>query len=57
LKERLAREVLRTHTAYRIIHKKFGVLTTLKMGHDNKIFIQDDNDALRKMLFYNPIGG
>ena len=48
LKDRLIREVKKTNIAYRIVHHKFGVLTTVKLGHDNSIFIQDFEDAQRR---------
>jgi len=47
LKQRLIYEVKKTHIAYRITHWKLGILTTIKWGHDKKVFIQDNEGALR----------
>jgi len=52
LKQRLTSEVKRTRVAYRIIHWKFGVLTTLKLGHDGKVFVDDNQQALRDFALY-----
>ncbi len=52
LKQRLIYEVKKTHTAYRIVHWKFGVLTTIKFGHDNKVFISENPEALRAFALY-----
>jgi len=37
-------------TAYRIIHHKLGVLYTIKLGHDKRIFIAKDSRAISKMF-------
>jgi len=52
LKQRLTAEVKRTRVAYRITHWKFGVLTTLKLGHDGKVFVADNQQALRDFALY-----
>ncbi|GAG63823.1 unnamed protein product [marine sediment metagenome] len=52
LKQRLTSEVKKTHIAYRITHWKFGVLTTIKLGHDNKIFVVDNQQALKDFALY-----
>lgn len=52
LKDRLTREVNNTNTAYRILHPKFGVLTTIKKGHDNLIFISENDDTLKRFALY-----
>jgi hypothetical protein len=52
LKDRLIREVKKTKIGYRIIHWKFGVLTTIKMGHDDIIWVGDHEDALRQFALY-----
>lgn len=52
LKQVIEREVQKTKIAYRIIHEKFGVLATIKMGHDNKLFIQEDLKALKEFALY-----
>ena len=48
LKDRLIREVRKTNIAYRILHHRFGVLTTIKMGHDDNIYIQENEDAQKR---------
>lgn len=48
LKDRLIRETKLTNTAYRILHPQFGVLTTVKLGHDNFIYISDNDDSLKR---------
>ena len=48
LKQRLIIEAKNTNTAYRIFHPKLGVLTTIKLGHDGKVFVSDNQLALRK---------
>ena len=52
LKDRIIREVKRTRTAYRITHWKFGVLVTVKMGHDGNIWVGEDKGALRRFALY-----
>lgn len=52
LKQRLTSEVKKTHTAYRITHWKFGVLTTIKLGHDGEVFIADNQQALRDFALF-----
>ena len=42
LKNRLAKETTETHVAHRILLNNMYVLTTVKWGHDQKIFIQDN---------------
>lgn len=41
LKSRLQAEVMKTGTAYRILHDKEGLLVTIKRGHDNKLFLKE----------------
>lgn len=41
LKSRLQAEVMRTGTAYRILHDEEGLIITIKRGHDNKLFLQE----------------
>lgn len=48
VKHTLMKEAKRSHIAYRITHWKLGVLTTIKFGHDGKIFVSDNLDQLRK---------
>ncbi len=52
LKQRLIYEVKNTKVAYRITHNKFGILCTLKWGHDKQLFIQDNQEALRAFALY-----
>ncbi len=52
LKKVIMREVLKTHIAYRITHWKFGVLTTIKMGHDSEVYVQDNKEALRGFALF-----
>ena len=52
LKQRLTSEVKKTHIAYRITHWKFGILTTIKFGHDNKVYVADNQGALRGFALY-----
>jgi len=52
LKQRLIYEVKRTEIAYRILHHKFGVLTTIKLGHKSGLFIQDNESALRAFALF-----
>ncbi len=52
LKKRLIYEVKKTHTAYRITHWKFGVLTTLKWGHDEELYIGDVLEALKAFALF-----
>ncbi|MDD4877318.1 MAG: hypothetical protein PHQ86_09405 [Dehalococcoidales bacterium] len=52
LRDRLIREVKKTQTAYRITHWKFGVLVTIKFGHDNSLWIGEHEDALRQFALY-----
>ena len=52
VKQRLIYEVKKTHTAYRITHWKFGVLTTIKYGHDGQLFIQDNSVSLRAFALF-----
>ncbi len=52
LKQRLIHEVKKTKIAYRISHPKFGVLITLKWGHDGKLFEQPQLEALRAFALY-----
>jgi hypothetical protein len=44
----LSSEVRKTRIAYRITHWKYGVLVTIKAGHDGQLFEQQDNEALRE---------
>lgn len=48
LKDEIIRRVKRTNVAYRILHTKFGILATVKLGHDNYIFISEHEDALKR---------
>ncbi len=50
LKQRIMREVSQSHTAYRINHHIFGVFTTVKWGHDNKLFVSDNEESLMKWM-------
>jgi len=52
LRDRLIREVKNTKTAYRITHWKFGVLVTIKAGHDNSLYVGEHEDALRQFALY-----
>jgi hypothetical protein len=52
LKQRLSHEVKKSKIAYRILHHKFGVLCTLKMGHDGELFVSDNLGALRMFALY-----
>jgi hypothetical protein len=47
LRQRLIREVKKTNTAYRIVHHRYEILTTIKLGHDRIIYISDNEDAQR----------
>ena len=42
LKNRLARETKETRVAHRILLNNLYVLTTLKLGHDGYLFVQDN---------------
>lgn len=48
LKERLVKEVKNTKTAYRITHTRFGLLCTIKSGHDGSLYIGEHEDALQR---------
>lgn len=48
LRDRLIREVKRTNIAYRILHNRFGILATLKLGHDGILWVGEHEDALRR---------
>jgi len=52
LRDRLIREVKNTKTAYRITHWKFGVLVTIKFGHDGSLYVGEHEDALRQFALY-----
>lgn len=52
LKGRLISEVSKTGTGYRIKHDRIGILTTIKLGHDGKVFIADRPEALRVFALY-----
>jgi hypothetical protein len=54
LRNRLIYEVKKTGVAYRITHWKFGVLTTIKRGHDadKTLYVGDHEDALRAFALY-----
>ena len=54
LKNRLVHEVKKTHTAYRITHWKFGVLTTIKFGHgaDREVWVGDNQEALKAFALF-----
>lgn len=41
LKSRLQTEVMKTGTAYRILHDEKGLLATIKRGHDGNLFVQE----------------
>ncbi len=53
LKKRLTTEVLKTKVAYRILHNKFGVLCTLKFGHDGFLYVGDNQAALQFFATYS----
>lgn len=52
VKNTLMHEVQKTHIAYRIVHDRFGVLTTIKYGHDGNLFISDNNEALKRFAVF-----
>ena len=52
LRQQLIYEVKKTHVAYRITHWKFGVLVTIKFGHDGKVFVSEDQEALREFALF-----
>lgn len=52
LRDRLVQEVKKTKIAYRITHWKFGVLVTIKAGHDNSLYIGEHEDALKQFALY-----
>jgi hypothetical protein len=52
LKQRLMSEVKNTHIAYRIVHWKFGVLCTIKYGHDEHLFVQENNEVMHDFAVF-----
>ncbi len=53
VKNTLMSEVKKSHVAYRIVHQRFGVLTTIKYGHDGKLFIQDaESDTMKAFALF-----
>ena len=54
LTTRLKREALKTHTAYRIVHYKFGVITTIKLGHDGRLFVMSNDSAINRIESQSP---
>jgi hypothetical protein len=49
LKRKIQHEIRVTKTAYRIVHDRLGIVTTLKWGHDNRAFIQEDRRKLARI--------
>ncbi len=45
LKSRLEAEVMKTGTAYRILHDEKGLLITIKRGHDGRLFVQEHYES------------
>ncbi len=49
LNKQIATRTEKSHIAYRIIHTKLGVLATFKMGHDSRLFVQSNEENIRKL--------
>jgi len=50
LKNRLQRESLKTGISYRIVHNKHGLLLTIKLGHDNELFVSCPENITERTL-------
>lgn len=49
LNKQVAARTEKSHIAYRIIHTTLGVLTTFKMGHDSRLFVQSNEESISRL--------